>query len=87
MADIDKTVTGLKEVETWLDLAGLDGLKRRVHSGLKLIRAKAKGQWIDRSDADGESWECSVCQYQWDFESPEKEEFYYCPHCGTRLGW
>lgn len=87
MDKIDKTVNGLEEVEKWLCLAGLTTLRDKVHAGLKLFKLKQKGRWIDRSDVDGDCWECSVCGHQWDFESPEEEGMYYCPRCGTRLGW
>ena len=47
-----------------------------------------KGHWIPHESIDGGiQYECSECGVLWEFNdgSPEDNEAYFCPKCGTRM--
>ena len=50
--------------------------------------AEKTGHWIPHESIDGGiQYECSECGVLWEFNdgSPEDNEAYFCPKCGTRM--
>ena len=47
-----------------------------------------KHKWIQMDKSNEDLWVCSEChQAQQLFEgTPEDNEWYYCPHCGAKMG-
>ena len=32
-----------------------------------------------------DTWRCSTCKREWDFEDDHKPSWNFCPHCGARM--
>lgn len=55
---------------------------KRIIRDAPTKEAVRHGRWIIDK---GDMW-CSECGYEDVTENGEPEDYYYCPHCGARMG-
>ena len=52
------------------------------------VRENKRGEWEERKDLNDVYWECSVCGEAidtFDGESPYRQDWNYCPNCGSEM--
>ena len=92
MADIEKVIEGLEEIQKHLDTGysfAVSWKSELIRDALELLKElRITGHWIEKEDYNLDIYyDCSECGESWTTidGTPWQNGMNYCPHCGSRM--